>query len=33
MAEFQDKGIISVQRRIVTVTDRRALEARARPRL
>ena len=33
MAEFQDKGIISVQRRIVTVTDRRALEARTRPRL
>ncbi|MCA2983479.1 Crp/Fnr family transcriptional regulator [Gemmatimonas sp.] len=33
MAEFQEKGIISVQRRIVTITDRTALEARARPRL
>ncbi len=33
MAEFQDKGIIAVQRRIVTITDRGALEARARPRL
>lgn len=33
MAEFQEKGIISVQRRIVTITDRKALEARARPRL
>jgi CRP-like cAMP-binding protein len=33
MAEFQEKGIISVQRRLVTVTDRTALEARARPRL
>ncbi|AMW06630.1 hypothetical protein GEMMAAP_06785 [Gemmatimonas phototrophica] len=33
MAEFQEKQIISVQRRIVTITDRAALEARARPRL
>lgn len=33
MAEFQEKGIIAVQRRIVTITDREALEARARPRL
>lgn len=33
MAEFQEKGIISVQRRIVTITNRTALEARARPRL
>jgi CRP/FNR family cyclic AMP-dependent transcriptional regulator len=33
MAEFQEKGIIAVQRRIVTITDRAALEARARPRL
>lgn len=32
MAEFQDKGIISVQRRIVTVVNRAALEARSRPR-
>ena len=33
MAEFQERGYISVQRRQVTITDRRALEARARPRL
>jgi CRP/FNR family cyclic AMP-dependent transcriptional regulator len=33
MAEFQDKNIIAVQRRVVTVTNRAALEARARPRL
>jgi CRP-like cAMP-binding protein len=33
MAEFQEKGIISVQRRVVTVTNRSALEARARPRV
>ena len=33
MAEFQEKGLIAVQRRIVTITDRTALEARARPRL
>lgn len=33
MAEFQEKAIIVVQRRIVTITDRSALEARARPRL
>ncbi|MFN9424446.1 Crp/Fnr family transcriptional regulator [Gemmatimonas sp.] len=33
MAEFQEKGIISVQRRIVTITDLTALEARALPRL
>lgn len=32
MAEFQEKGLIAVQRRIVTITDRTALEARARPR-
>jgi CRP/FNR family cyclic AMP-dependent transcriptional regulator len=33
MAEFQDKGLIAVQRRVVTITNRPALEARARPRL
>ena len=33
MAEFQERGYISVQRRQVTITDRRALEARSRPRL
>lgn len=33
MAEFQEKGLIAVQRRIVTITDRGALEKRARPRL
>lgn len=32
MAEFQEKGMISVQRRVVTILDRRALEARAKPR-
>lgn len=31
MADFQDQGIIAVQRRVVTVTNRAALEARARP--
>ncbi len=33
MAEFQEKGLISVQRRQVTITDRTALETRSRPRL
>ena len=33
MTEFQEKGLITVQRRIVTITDRASLEARARPRL
>ncbi len=33
MAEFQDKGFISVQRRLVTIMDRTALIARSRPRL
>ena len=33
MAEFQENGFIAVQRRIITITDRTALEARARPRL
>lgn len=33
MAEFQDKAVITVQRRIVTITNRAALEARARPRM
>lgn len=33
MAEFQEKGMISVTRRMVTIEDRRALEARSRPRL
>jgi CRP-like cAMP-binding protein len=33
MAEFQERNYISVQRRQVTITDRRALEARSRPRL
>jgi len=33
MAEFQEKGMISVQRRIVTIINRAALEARAKPRL
>ncbi len=33
MAEFQEKGLISVQRRVVTIIDRAALEARARPRV
>ncbi len=32
MAEFQEKGLIAVQRRVVTILDRAALEARARPR-
>jgi CRP/FNR family cyclic AMP-dependent transcriptional regulator len=32
MAEFQDKGLISVQRRVVTIINRAALEARARVR-
>jgi len=32
MAEFQDKGMISVQRRVVTIVNRQALEARARAR-
>ena len=30
MADFQEKGLISVQRRVVTIVDRAALEARAR---
>jgi CRP-like cAMP-binding protein len=33
MAEFQEKGMISVTRRLVTIVDRNALEARSRPRL
>lgn len=33
MAEFQEKGMISVTRRLVTIIDRNALEARSRPRL
>ena len=33
MAEFQEKGLISVQRRLVTIVDRTALQARSRPRL
>lgn len=33
MAEFQEKGLIAVQRRVVTITNRQALEARARPKL
>ncbi len=33
MAEFQEKGLISVARRLVTIVDRAALEARSRPRL
>lgn len=33
MAEFQEKGLISVQRRVVTITNRAALEARSRPRI
>jgi CRP/FNR family cyclic AMP-dependent transcriptional regulator len=33
MAEFQEKGFISVQRRVVTITDRAALESRSRPRI
>ncbi len=32
MADFQDRGYISVQRRQVTIVDRRALESRSRPR-
>jgi CRP-like cAMP-binding protein len=32
MAEFQDKAMISVQRRVVTIINRQALEARARAR-
>ena len=33
MAEFQERGLISVARRQVTITDRPALEMRSRPRL
>jgi CRP/FNR family cyclic AMP-dependent transcriptional regulator len=33
MSEFQEKGMISVTRRLVTVVNRAALEARSRPRL
>lgn len=33
MAEFQEQGFIAVQRRVVTITDRTALEARTRPSL
>jgi CRP/FNR family cyclic AMP-dependent transcriptional regulator len=33
MAEFQEQGLIAVQRRVVTITDRTALEARTRPSL
>ena len=33
MAEFQEQGMLSVTRRIVTITNRAALEARARPQL
>jgi CRP/FNR family cyclic AMP-dependent transcriptional regulator len=32
MAEFQEKGLISVSRRVVTILDRTALQARTRPR-
>lgn len=32
MADFQERGIIAVQRRLVTITDRETLEARTRPR-
>lgn len=32
MSEFQEKGVIAVQRRVVTIIDRTAMEARARPR-
>ncbi len=32
MAEFQEKELISVERRVVTIVDRPALEARTRPR-
>ncbi len=32
MADFQEKGLISVQRRAVTIVDRAALDARAHPR-
>jgi CRP-like cAMP-binding protein len=32
MADFQEKGLISVHRRVVTIVDRAALEARARSR-
>ncbi len=33
MAEFQEKGYLSVQRRIVTIINRTSLEARSRPRV
>jgi len=33
MAEFQERGMISVTRRVVTIVGRRALEARSRPQL
>lgn len=33
MAEFQETGIITVTRRVVSIVNRRALEARSRPRL
>lgn len=33
MAEFQEKGMIAVQRRVVTILNRAALEARAKPRM
>ncbi len=33
MAEFQEKGLITVQRRQVTIVNRASLEARSRPRL
>jgi CRP-like cAMP-binding protein len=33
MAEFQEKGLIAVQRRVVTIVNRQALEARAKPKL
>lgn len=33
MAEFQEKGLITVQRRQVTIVNRTSLEARSRPRL
>ncbi len=32
MSEFQDLGLISVQRRVVTIVDRATLQARSRPR-
>ena len=33
MAEFQEQGMLTVTRRVVTIVNRAALEARARPQL